>query len=256
MIALIDADILAYQASSTVERAIKWGEDLWTLHAYESEAQEHFDNMVKTITEKAGCDSYLLAWTDTQNFRKDVLPSYKANRAATRKPLVLSAIRKWAQENYDSQILPSLEGDDILGLVATDPHMKDNVIVCTIDKDLKSVPGNHYNFAADELFTVSLHEANIFHMTQTLTGDPTDGYKGCPGVGAVSAKKILDKAVEEGTPWASEEQLNALLWKAVVATYEKAGLCEAVALEQAQVARILRYGDYEFKQGKITLWKP
>ena len=34
-------------------------------------------------------------------------------------------------------------------------------------------------------------EANYFHMLQTLTGDPTDGYKGCPNIGKVTAEKIL-----------------------------------------------------------------
>lgn len=256
MIALIDADILAYQASSTVERPIKWNDDLWTLHAFESEAQEHFDNMVKTITEKAGCDAYVLCWTDSSNWRKDVLPSYKSNRVATRKPIVLSAIREWAQENYESRIIPNLEGDDILGLMATDPTMVNKVIICTIDKDLKTIPANHYNFAKDELFTVSVHEANLYHLMQTLTGDATDGYKGCPGIGGVTAKKILDKVLEEATPWANEQQLGAMMWKAVVATYEKAGLSEQEALVQARVARILRFPEYAFKQGTVSLWNP
>lgn len=256
MIALIDADILAYQASSTVERPIKWNDDLWTLHAFESEAQEHFDNMVKTITEKAGCNAHVLCWTDSNNWRKNVLPSYKSNRTSTRKPIVLSAIRKWAQDNYESRIIPNLEGDDILGLMATDPTMENKVIICTIDKDLKTIPANHYNFAKDELFTVSVHEANMYHMMQTLTGDATDGYKGCPSIGGVTAKKILDKVLEEATPWASQAQLDAMMWKAVVATYAKAGLGEEEALVQARVARILRYPEYAFKQQRVNLWNP
>ena len=256
MIALIDADILAYQASSTVERPIKWNDDLWTLHAFESEAQEHFDHMVKTITEKAGCDTYVLCWTDSANWRKDVLPSYKSNRVATRKPIVLSAIRAWAQDNYESRTIPTLEGDDILGLMATDPTMLNKVIICTIDKDLKTIPANHYNFAKDELFSVSVHEANLYHMMQTLTGDATDGYKGCPSIGGVTAKKILDKVIEEATPWATQQQLDVMMWKAVVATYAKAGLGEEEALVQARVARILRYSEFAFKQGTVQLWNP
>ena len=256
MIALIDADILAYQAAATSEKAIKWDDDIWTLHSFESEAQQHFDNMVKTITEKAGCDTYVLCWTDSANWRKHILPSYKSNRSATRKPIVLSAIRKWAQENYESRIIPNLEGDDILGLMATDPDMKDKVIVCTIDKDLKTIPANHYHFTKDEHFTVNEHEADLYHMMQTLTGDPTDGYKGCPSIGGVTAKKILDKVMEEATPWANQKQLNAIMWEAVVATYAKAGLGEEEALVQAQVARILRYPEYAFKQGRVKQWQP
>ena len=256
MIALIDADILAYQASVVCEKSIKWDDDIWTLHAFESEARTHFQKMVLDITDKARCDTYVLAWTDTDNFRKDVLPTYKSNRATTRRPLVLSVIRKWAQENYESRILAKLEGDDILGLMATDPDIKNKVVVCTIDKDLKTIPGHHYNFGKDEEFVVSEQEADIYHMSQTLTGDTTDGYKGCPGMGAVGAKKLLDKVLEEATPWADAGVLKKMMWEAVVAAYVKAGLSEEEALCQARVARILRTGEFNYKTNKVKLWKP
>ena len=91
-------------------------------------------------------------------------------------------------------------------------------------------------------------------MVQTLTGDQTDGYKGCPAVGSVTAAKILQKAIDEGTPWANEEDLMRLYWKHVVMAYIKAGLNEEVAIQQARLARILRHGEYE--NGKVQLWNP
>ena len=121
---------------------------------------------------------------------------------------------------------------------------------------IKELPAQHYHFTKDELFTVSSHEANINHMMQTLTGDATDGYKGCPAIGAITAKKILDQVINVGTPWASEDTLSELMWEAVVATYAKAGLGEEEALVQARVARILRHGEFAFKQGKVHLWSP
>jgi DNA polymerase-1 len=256
MQALIDADILAYQAASTSERPVKWDEDLWTLHAFESEAQEHFHDMVLNITAKAECEDAVLVWTDSENWRKSVLPTYKSNRAGVRKPLVLSPLRKWAQEKYESRIIPTLEGDDVLGLMATDPDIESKVVVCSLDKDLKTIPGNHYNFGKDEHFTVTTHQANMYHMYQTLIGDATDGYKGCPGVGPVAAQKIIDSVNEQSTPWASESTFVALLWEAVVKAYKKAGLGEEEALCQARVARILRHGEYGFKSQMVNLWTP
>lgn len=256
MIALIDADILAYQSAVVCEKPIKWDDDIWTLHAFESEVQARFDQMVFDITDKAKCSTHVLAWTDSHNFRKDVLPTYKSNRAATRRPIVLSAIREWAKENYESRTVPGLEGDDILGIMATAPELAKKVIVCTIDKDLQTIPGHHYNFGKDEEFIVTERDADIYHISQTLTGDTTDGYKGCPGMGAVGAKKLIDKVLEEATPFATLQTLNKMLWDAVVVAYAKAGLGEEEALCQARVARILRNGEINLRTNEVKLWNP
>ena len=85
-----------------------------------------------------------------------------------------------------------------------------------------------------------MEEADRWHLAQTLIGDPTDNYKGCPKIGAVGAKKILDKDCS---------------WAAVVAAYEKAGLSEEDALAQARVARILRFEDVDEDMNPI-LWTP
>jgi DNA polymerase-1 len=86
---------------------------------------------------------------------------------------------------------------------------------------------------------VSEREADRNHMIQTLTGDRTDGYPGCPGIGPARAEKIVDGG-----------------WDAVVDAYVKAGLNEATALTQARLARILRKGDYVRKTGLVKLWTP
>jgi len=74
---------------------------------------------------------------------------------------------------------------------------------------------------------------------QTLMGDSTDNYKGCPKVGLKTAEKIL---AENST------------WETVVAAFEKAGLSEEDALENARLARILRDGEYNNETGEVKLW--
>ena len=93
-------------------------------------------------------------------------------------------------------------------------------------------------------------------MMQTLTGDATDGYVGVPGCGPKTAEKILQKALDEGTPWANPKQLREIYWKHVIAAYDKAGFGEEEALVQARVARILRAEDYDDIQKKVILWTP
>lgn len=254
---LIDADIVAYQAAASCEQPVKWDDDLWTLHAFESEAEEKFDSMVSAIKEKVGATELILALSDSSNWRKDVLPTYKSNRADVRKPMLLKHLRAYAAEKYSVYQRPGLEGDDCLGILAT---MKSNkgrdFIICSLDKDFKTIPGKHYNFGRDEFFEISEHRADYWHMYQTLTGDSTDGYSGCPGVGPKNAERILNEALEEGTPWADPSQLQALYWRRVVAAYNKAGLSEEEALVQARVARICRASDYDFNSKAVKLWTP
>lgn len=254
--ALIDADILAYQAASYAEQVIDWGEGLWTLHAYETEAEAKFDALVKNVIDKVEAKESILAITDKVNWRKEVLPTYKSNRATTRKPMLLKHLQQYAHDHYTVYQRDTLEGDDCLGILSTMKHKITEPIVCSLDKDFKTIPGKHYNFGKDEFFEITEHQADYWHMMQTLTGDTTDGYVGIPGCGPKTAEKILQKAIDEGTPWANREQLNEIYWKHVVAAYEKAGLCEEEALVQARVARICRAEDYDFTNKKVILWEP
>ena len=253
--ALIDADIIAYQAASISEKPIKWDDDLWTLHAFENEAENRFDSMIDSIVQKVEADEIILALTDVVNWRKEVLPTYKSNRSGTRKPMLLKHLQAYTQERYRVYQRDTLEGDDCLGILSTMAH-NDERIICSIDKDFKTIPGKHYNFGRDEFFEISEQQADYWHMFQTLTGDTTDGYSGCPGIGPKTAEKILNAVLEAGTPWANRAQLGEMYWDAVVKTYVKAGLSAEEALVQARVARICRAEDYDFGKKQVILWEP
>lgn len=240
-VALIDADILAYQAAATAEKPVDWGDGLWTLHSFEQDAAAAFEASLERIKEKTGAAKMLLAFSDKANWRKDVLPTYKANRIGVRKPMLLGYLRGYAEDRYECRMIPRLEGDDVLGMLATSP-LGAELIVCSLDKDLKTIPGDHYNFGKDELFTITQEEADYWHMMQTLTGDTTDGYAGCPGIGPKTAEKIL---AAEGSMWTN-----------VLKAFDKAGLGEEEALVQARVARIMRHEDYNFEENTVKLWTP
>jgi 5'-3' exonuclease len=243
--ALIDADILAYQAAASVETPIKWDDDLWTLHASEGAAQAMFTDMIMSLMAKVNADRFILAFSDSSNWRKDVLPTYKANRTGVRKPMVLRAVREWASGTYAAHTRPTLEGDDLIGIMATGNQIiKGDKVICSLDKDFKTIPGKHYNFGRDEFFEIGHGDAYYWHMFQTLTGDSTDGYSGCPGCGPKTAEKILASV------------LPTDYWAAVCKAYTAAGLSEEEALVQARVARICQASDYDFKKKKVRLWNP
>ena len=247
---LLDGDIFAYQIASAMEVATNWGNDQWTLHADAAEGKCALDNYIENVRLTLEADALIVALTDrTSNFRKTILPTYKHNRANTRKPMILMELREYLITNYKTYIRPCLEADDVLGILATSNAIKGEKIIVSIDKDLKSVPGSHYNMKRPEngVFEVGEHEADMWHMVQTLTGDATDGYSGCPGIGAKTAEKLLATA---------EEYTYEHMWPIVVNTYASKGLGEEEALLMARVARICRKEDYDFKKRKVVLWQP
>ena len=268
---LIDADVVAYQAAAVCETATDWGDGYWTWHADENEAKAKvLEAIDRTMAELEGT-AIKLCLTDSEgNFRFGVLPSYKGNRKGTKKPLVLKAIKQWLIDEHDAYFRPGLEGDDCMGILATANVIKGEKVIVSIDKDMKTIPGLFVHRLEDGIMEISETEADYWHLYQTLTGDTTDGYAGCPGVGPVEAKRILDdgllftpyehtltRGARKGqieTRW--DEGTATDLWASVVSAFNRAGLTEADALQQARVARILRASDYDFKKKEPILWTP
>lgn len=250
---LIDADVLVYEACRANEVETKWEDDLWTLHAFFDPTREQFDAAVQEIKEKLEADAVVMALSDYEKpWRKEIMPTYKGNRRDVRKPITYAPMRAYCHEKYDTFQRPGLEGDDILGILLTNPKLyPGEKIVVSIDKDMKTLPGLHANLtqlrggAFPEVLTVTPEDANKYHMTQTLTGDSVDGYPGCPGIGPVKAARLLNNLTRYSE-----------MWPVVVNAYESAGLSQEVALSNARVARICRHGDYDYTNKSVRLWTP
>ena len=90
---VIDGDILAYKCAINAEVDQHWGDGLWTLHADESQGKYLVLSEIEDLKEKFKANKVIVALTDKNNFRKDVLPTYKDNRKQKRKPLILKALR-------------------------------------------------------------------------------------------------------------------------------------------------------------------
>ena len=238
---LIDADILLYQSISASEQEVEFEEDLWVMYSDLNVAHEQFTEKLDYILKFNPQAPYRLCFSDARNFRKEINPTYKANRKATRKPMAFKEFRAQIMEKYPSITKPNLEADDILGILATKPGA--DAIIVSGDKDLMQIPGKHLK--QGEIVEVSEREGDAFFYRQILTGDQVDGYPGCPGIGKVKAEKILSKPEAQETPW-----------EFIVEAYEKAGLTSDDALLNARMARILRWEDWDNDQQKVILWTP
>ena len=168
-------------------------------------------------------------------FRRTLWPAYKANRTAP-KPPGLGPLKWYLLEKYDSVTCPETwEADDVCGVLA------DEAVVASIDKDLLTVPGTHYNLSTGQWAEQDLTGANLWWMTQALVGDSSDGYPGMRGIGKKKAAALLSGVTELDEMW------ERVKW---------AFPSQEDALAQARLARILRPGDGSLEDGTYTLWTP
>lgn len=280
---IVDGDIYAYQGAAGCEEVTNWGTEdddgcQWTVVADEKSARKYVDNALEELMETLEGTQMVLTLSDSENWRKKILPTYKSNRATTRRPVILPQVRQYVREKYAAWQRPTLEGDDLLGILSGlhDKFPGEKVMV-TLDKDMSTIPGNHYrpHKATLGVFEVSPFDANMFHLRQGLAGDATDGYTGCPGWGMKTAEEFLNEpymarqetftvhkgknAGVEQTRWVKdfiEDPTDTDMWRCLMSLFAKEGVSEADALIQFQVARILRVGDYDFKKKEPILWQP
>jgi DNA polymerase-1 len=247
---LIDSDIVAYKFASANQKNFDWdGDGDIVSHVADLEdVLPDVDQYLAELVSYLKADSFIvcLSCDSADNWRKDILPSYKENRSGTIKPQLLAPIKNAMRERYNCYERPRLEADDIMGILSTHPKLVEGKkIIVSEDKDMKTIPGWLYNPAKDlKPKFITEQTAHYWHLYQTLIGDTTDGYKGCPGIGP-----------KKGDMWLSTPELGCH-WDAVVAAYESKGLTEEDALVQARVARICHYTDYNFKTKEVIPWTP
>lgn len=244
---LIDADLILHKATSSAEFECDAGDDVWFLSTNLTKAKDHWQSQVDAFSKALGSDDLVFVFSGADNnlnFRKtDIDPTYKGHRKKVRKPLGFTNLREWAFEEYGDRAIsqPVLEADDYIGILATTPGTVDRIIVSE-DKDFNTVPCRLYQ--KGEIRDIDEESADLYWLTQTLTGDSADGYKGCPGVGAVKAAKLLAKGDTRAR------------WETVRRAFLKAGLTEDDALTQARLARILRHCDWDRSSKQPILWVP
>lgn len=230
---LVDADEFIYRACQSNEREMVVG-DHHVLHTDFGSVRISLDLMFHDLMEETKMN-LTMGLSCGHNFRKTLDPTYKANRKKTRKPMAFFRAIEWVKETYHFIELEGLEADDVLGL-----ESQNFEAICSSDKDLRTIPGRLYNPMKKTWEDVTPIEADRWFYSQVLMGDTADGYKGCPGIGAVKAERLL-------APCNSRPAMEAVVREA----YAKAGLDDDAALLQARLARILRPGEYWKQKGPL-----
>lgn len=277
---LIDGDVVAFIAAAAVQRTVTDADGNVSAYGELTEGIVAVRRQIGRFRQAFGnADSTVkVILSDRDNWRYEVKADYKDNRDKDgeygNRPILLNSLKQYLVEEYGAEWLPRLEADDYLSLLATKQPRNDTCIVIGRDKDFKSIPGWHYQILKDdaalEPFFITLPEADRWHLIQAVAGDITDGFSGCPGIGMKRAAEIIDgghkfvpehgvitRGTNKGqktTKWVKVPCANP--WEIVVSCYERAGLGEVDALDNARMAHLLRHGEYNLKTGDVKLWQP
>lgn len=205
MHALLDADIFVYRVGFTTN---------------EEPAQvaiSLLDNMIEECLAAVGAESFTCYLSDsTKNgFRYKLYPEYKANRTQE-KPKHYQALRDHLVSFWNAIITEGQEADDALGIDQSENNKKlysynigggkvtdfgllkqQETIICSIDKDLFQIPGNHYNFVTKQFNFITEEQGLYFFYKQVLMGDPSDNIGGLKGIGPKKAEKILGEVGQD-----------------------------------------------------------
>jgi len=236
---LVDADFFFYRAASAAEDEHDYNEEFTVIVGDFNKGKRIVEQEMDKLRSRFDTDDLLLFFTDRVNFRKTIDPNYKGNRTK-RKPCGYLKLKNWGMETYSSIMKPGLEADDCLGIVATNGSVE-NFVLVSPDKDMAQIACRIYDLKTE--YTQTARDAERLLYMQCLTGDSTDGYKGCPGVGPKRGGDILDNR-------------KGSYWEACVETYKEAGLTEEDALRNLRLARILQVEDWDAKTQEPILFTP
>lgn len=179
---LIDADYLIYgigfASEEDAERFAK------------SRLTETVENLVYMHLK---ADSYQAFLTGKGNYRYDIAKTvpYKGNRVDMKKPKHYEALREHMVTRLGAIIVEGQEADDEVAIRMT--KEPDKYLLVGVDKDLRQIPGWHFNPHKDLLDYVDEFTGYKAFVTQLLTGDRVDNIPGLSGIGPKKADKVLAK---------------------------------------------------------------
>lgn len=192
MMALVDGDILVYRVGFSTEGLSS------------SIAKARMTALVNKLVSRVNATDFKVFLTCAgPQFRSSVAVTkpYKGNRKAP-KPTHYLLLREHLQQRFKAQVSVFEEADDMLGYTACQLMAAGKpCVIISIDKDLKMIPGDHFNFIKGEYVTVTRRQARLNFYKQLITGDPTDNI---PGYGR-GAKKLIQTLSEDQTEDAQYE---------------------------------------------------
>jgi len=183
--ALIDGDILVYRIGFSSEEEP------------ESIAIARCSEFLEDMLLYNNFESYQGYLTGKRNFRNEIAITapYKGNRKSA-KPKHYELLRQYMRNAWDFKLIEDQEADDAIGIAAYEMQVGEYCI-CSIDKDLDMLRGDHFNFVKNEHYFISEEEGIKNFYKQILMGDRVDNIIGIKGIGTVKAERLLKECKSE-----------------------------------------------------------
>ena len=146
--------------------------------------REIIHSMMSGIIRDVGADDYYAVLSGNRCWRHDIATTkeYKGNRGD--KPILYMEAKRFLIQDWGATIAEGMEADDALAMEAADCERYGRpCVICSVDKDLLTIPGQHYNFVTGEWHMVGVVDGYRRLMKQVLMGDSVDNVPGLPRVG-------------------------------------------------------------------------
>lgn len=181
--ALIDGDLVAYRCAASAEQ-----DD-------ESIACIRASRLLQDIVSATDADTIQLFLSGSNNFRYAIYPEYKANRKDMKRPRHLQCVREFLVLKWGAEVTDGYEADDALGVEACKLFFSDRRtkgIICSLDKDLRQIPGGHFNFVSGSFDEVTELDGWRNFYSQLILGDKADNIPGFDGKSRPKWPKFLE----------------------------------------------------------------
>jgi 5'-3' exonuclease len=190
MIALIDGDLIAHRCSASAE------------HDPLDVSLERADNLIDRICNEVGATSCEVFLTGSNSYRKQINPAYKANRKDQVSPRWLQDTREHLVVGWGARVSDGNEADDELGI--SQCSTPDDTIICSLDKDMLMIPGQHYSWQisgkkpSGDIWTkeavrrtISPYQGKQNFYFQMIMGDSSDNIFGFDGKARAKVPQFL-----------------------------------------------------------------
>ena len=189
-IALIDADTIKYKVVNSIAKDYK----AKTAHIYADPIGIYTAQEISKIVSRFDAKGYIFCFSggSQDTFRCSVAfdKKYKGTRTdEVSYPDQVAdriGVMRYIKKRYPTLWYSDLEADDLLSML-----QDEDTFIYSEDKDLRQVPGTHYDISSGKLIEVLESQALKFLMTQMITGDNVDNISGLKSYGIVKANQLL-----------------------------------------------------------------
>lgn len=202
MLNLVDADIVAFRCAASAENDPV------------DVALHRVDVMLDETMVLTQSDSYRCFLSGSNNFRYEIYPEYKANRKDKADPVHRQACIDYIVRKWNGEVSDGKEADDDIGIASGQ-----DTIISSIDKDLRQIPGKHFNLVSKVLDVVNEWQGHFNFYSQLVLGDRADNIPGYDRIMRNTIPKFLQSDFDALNSYETEQEMFEHVWN----MYDSAG---------------------------------